>query len=113
MTSISESELTVDAFRLPGCLLPTDDRPISRGSSDREADPRVSDCCVGLCNRDDVAGWREQAGDAGDMLRCAAAIACMTPPVSSSSHRGVVSSVSDIRVSAQSRANTLSPQRAS
>ena len=67
ITSISESELTVDALRLPGCLLPTDDRSMSGGSSDREADPRVSDCCVGLCNRDDLADWRDQAGDAGDM----------------------------------------------
>ena len=54
MISISES-LTVDALRLPGCLLPTDDRSISGGSSDLEADPRVSDCCVGLCSRDDAA----------------------------------------------------------
>ena len=113
MSSTSEPELIVDAFRLPGCLLPTDDRSKSGGSSDREADPRVSDCCVGLCNRDDVADWRDQAGDAGDMPPRAAAIACMTPPVSSSSRRGEVSSVSDIRVSAQSRAKTLSPLRAS
>lgn len=54
MTSISES-LTVDALRFPGCLLPTDDRSASGGSSDLEADPRVNDCCVGLCSRDDAA----------------------------------------------------------
>ena len=68
ITSISEPELTVDALRLPGCLLSTDDRSMSKGSSDREADPRVSDCCDGLCNRDDVADWRDKAGDVGDIL---------------------------------------------
>ena len=54
MISISES-LAVDAFRFPGCLLPTDDRSISGGSSDLDTDPRVNDCCVGLCSRDDAA----------------------------------------------------------
>ena len=112
ITSISEAELIVDALRLPGCLPPTDDRFILGDSSDREADPRVSDCCVGLCNHDDLADWREQARHAGDMPRRAAAIACMTPPVSSSSRRDV-SFVSDIRVSASSRANALSHLRAS
>jgi hypothetical protein len=113
MISISES-LTVDALRLPGCLLPTDDRSISGGSSDLEADPRVNDCCVGLCSRDDAAdsGCRDQAGDAGDMSLRAAAIACRTP-VSPSSRRAELSSVSGIRVSAQSRAKTLSLPSAS
>ncbi|SRR5229473_6325152 len=55
MTSISEPTLAEDALRLPGCLLPTDDRSISGGSSDLDVDPRVSDCCVGLCSRDDPA----------------------------------------------------------
>jgi hypothetical protein len=119
-TSISDPELMVDALRLPGCLLPTDDRSTSAGSSDREADLRVSDCdcCVGLCNRDDdAADWRDQTVDAGDMPRRAAAIACRavgTPPASSfSSRRAEPSSASDIRVSAQSRAKTLSPPSAS
>jgi hypothetical protein len=53
MISISES-LAVDALRLPGCLLPTDDRSISGGSSDLDTDPRVNYCCVGLCSRDDA-----------------------------------------------------------
>ena len=53
MISISES-LTVDALCLPGCLLPTNDRSTSGGSSDLEADPWVNDCCVGLCSRDDA-----------------------------------------------------------
>ena len=54
ITSISESALIVDALRLPGCLLPTDDRSKSGGSSDLDAEPRVSDCCVGLWSRDDA-----------------------------------------------------------
>ena len=126
-TSISDPELIIDALRFPGCLLPTDDRSTSAGPSDREADLRVSDCdcdcdcdcCVGLCNRDDdAADWRDHTVDAGDMPRRAAAIACSavgTPPASSvsSPRRAELSSASDIRVSAQSRAKTLSPPSAS
>jgi hypothetical protein len=112
MISISESRLTDDALRLLGCLLPTDDRSISGGSSDLDADPRVNDCCAGLCSRDDAADWRDQPGDAGDMPLRAAAIACRTP-TSSSSRRAELSSVSGIRVSAQSRAKTLSLPSAS
>jgi hypothetical protein len=100
-------------LRLPGCLLPTDDRSMSGGSSDREDDPRANDCCVGLWNRDYRIGetrpeMRKTCLDA--QLRSRAE--CMTPPVSSSSRRDV-SSVSDIRLSAHSRANPLSPLKAS
>ena len=116
MISISESALIVDALRLPAapvacCLLPAEDRSKSGRPSDLDAaEARVCDCCVGLCRRDDVADWRDHAGDAGDMpLRAANA----PGSTSSSSRRAGFSSASGMRVSAQSRANTLSPPSAS